>query len=78
MKNIKSIGWLYDWFTFSSDYVHGMKQKLRTGRNKMYADPGARCKIVWAISNFSAAMVRPKVISAIIFCCIDQMRYICK
>jgi hypothetical protein len=42
MKNIKSIGWLCDWFTFSPDYVHGMKQKLRTGRNKMYADPGYR------------------------------------
>jgi len=34
MKNTKSIGWLYDWFTFSPDYVRGMKQKLRTNRNK--------------------------------------------
>jgi hypothetical protein len=30
MKNTESIGWLYDWFTFSPDYVRGMKQKLRT------------------------------------------------
>ena len=34
MKNRESIGWLYDWFNFSPDYVRGMKQKLRTSRNK--------------------------------------------
>jgi hypothetical protein len=40
MKNTESIGWLYNWFTFSPDYVCGMKQKLRTSRNKIkYADP---------------------------------------
>jgi hypothetical protein len=35
MKNTESIGWLYDWFTFSPDYVRGMKQKLKTSRNKI-------------------------------------------
>jgi len=25
MKNTESIGWLYDWFTFSPDYVRRMK-----------------------------------------------------
>jgi hypothetical protein len=25
----------YDWYTFSPDYVRGMKQKLRTSRNKI-------------------------------------------
>ena len=35
MKNRESIGWLYDWFNFSPDYVRGMKQKLRTSRNKI-------------------------------------------
>jgi hypothetical protein len=35
MKNTESIGWLYDWFTFSPDYVRGMKQKLRTSQNKI-------------------------------------------
>ena len=35
MKNTENIGWLYDWFTFLPDYVRGMKQKLRTSRNKI-------------------------------------------
>ena len=54
MKNTESIGWLYDWFTFSPDYVHGMKQKLRTSRNKISMQilvTGARCTIVWAIRD---------------------------
>jgi hypothetical protein len=35
MKNTGCIGWLYDWFTFSPDYVRGMKQKSRNSRNKI-------------------------------------------
>jgi hypothetical protein len=35
MKNTESIGWLYDWFTFSPDYVRRMKQKLKTSWNKI-------------------------------------------
>jgi hypothetical protein len=57
MKNTESIGWLYDWFTFSSDYVRGMKQKLRTSRNKISMQilvTGARCTIVWAIRDGNA------------------------
>jgi hypothetical protein len=52
MKNTESIGWLYDWFTFSPDYVRGMKPKLRTNRNKISMQipvTSARCIIVWAI-----------------------------
>jgi hypothetical protein len=52
MKNTESIGWLYDWFTFSPDYVRGMKPKLRTSRNKISMQipvTSARCIIVWAI-----------------------------
>jgi len=56
MKNTESIGWLYDWFTFSPDYVcrSRMKQKLRTSRNKISMQipvTGARCTIVWAIRD---------------------------
>jgi hypothetical protein len=54
MKNTESIGWLYDWFTFSPDYVCGMKQKLRTSRNKISMQilvTGAWCTIVWAIRD---------------------------
>jgi hypothetical protein len=57
MKNTESIGWLYDWFTFSPDYVRGMKQKLRTSRNKISMQipvTGARCTIVWAIRDGNA------------------------
>ena len=57
MKNIESIRWLYDWFTFSPDYVRGMKQKLRTSRNKISMQipvTGARCTIVWAIHDGNA------------------------
>jgi hypothetical protein len=38
-------------FTFSPDNVRGMKQKLRTSRNKISMQipvTGARCTIVWA------------------------------
>jgi hypothetical protein len=48
---------LYDWFTFSPDYVCGMKQKLRTSRNKISMQipvTGARCTIVWAIRDDNA------------------------
>jgi hypothetical protein len=48
MKNTENIGWLYDWFTFSPDYVRGMKQKLRTSRNKISMQipvTGAQCKL---------------------------------
>jgi hypothetical protein len=58
MKNTESIGWLYDWFTFSPDYVRGMKQKLKTSRNKISMQipvTGARCTIVWAIRDGNAA-----------------------
>ena len=56
MKNTKSIGWLYDWFTFSPDYVcrSRMKQKLRTSGNKISMQipaTGAHCTIVWAIRD---------------------------
>ena len=54
MKNTKSTGLLYDWFTFLPDYVCGMKQKLRTSRNKISMQipvTGARCTIVWAIRD---------------------------
>ena len=54
MKNTENIGWLYDWFTFSPDYVCGMKQKLRTSRNKISMQipvTGAWCTIVWAIRD---------------------------
>ena len=57
MKNTESIGWLYDWFTFLPDYVHGMKQKLRTNRNKISMQipvTGTRCTIVWAIRDGNA------------------------
>ena len=57
MKNTESIGWLYDWFTFSLDYVRGMKQKLRTSLNKIsmqIPDTGARCTIVWVIRDGNA------------------------
>jgi hypothetical protein len=57
MKNTESIRWLYDWLTFSPDYVRGMKQKLRTSRNKISMQipvTGARCTIVWAISDGNA------------------------
>ena len=57
MKNTESIGWLYDWFTFSPDYVRGMKQKLRTSRNKISMQipvTGAQCTIVWAIRDGNA------------------------
>ena len=57
MKNTESIGWLYDWFTFSPDYVRGMKQKLRTSRNKISMQipvTGARCTIVWALRDGNA------------------------
>ena len=57
MKNTESIGWLYVWFTFSPDYVCGMKQKLRTSRNKISMQipvTGARCTIVWAIREDNA------------------------
>ena len=50
MKNTESIGWLYDWFTFSPDYV----RELRTRRNKISMQipvTGARCTIVWAIRD---------------------------
>jgi hypothetical protein len=49
MKNTESIGWLYDWFTFSPDHVRGIKQKLRTSRNKISMQipvTGERCTIV--------------------------------
>jgi hypothetical protein len=52
MKNTESIRWLYDWVSFSPDYIRGMKQKLRTSRNKISMQipvTGARCTIVWAI-----------------------------
>ena len=54
IKNTENIGWLYDWFTFSSDYVRGMKQKLRTNWNKISMQIpviGAWCTIVWAIRD---------------------------
>ena len=57
MKNTESIGWLYDWFSFSPDYVHGMKQKLRTSRNKISMQipvTGAQYTIVWAIHDGNA------------------------
>ena len=57
MKNTESIGWLYDWFSFSPDYVRGMKQKLRTSRNKISMQipvTGAQCTIVWAIRDGNA------------------------
>jgi hypothetical protein len=57
MKNTESIRWLYDWFTFSPDYVRGMKKKLRTSRNKISMQipvTGARCTIVWAIRDGNA------------------------
>jgi hypothetical protein len=57
MKNTESIGWLYDWFIFSPDYVRGMKQKLRTSWNKISMQipvTGARCTIVWAIRDGNA------------------------
>jgi hypothetical protein len=53
----ESIGWLYDWFSFSPDYVRGMKQKLRTSRNKISMQipvTGAQCTIVWAIRDGNA------------------------
>ena len=56
-KNTESIRWLYDWFTFSPDYVCGMKQKLRTSRNKISMQilvTGARCTTVWAIRDGNA------------------------
>ena len=56
-KTPESIGWLYDWFTFSPDYVRGMKQKLRTSRNKISMQipvTGAQCTIVWAICDGNA------------------------
>ena len=54
MKNTESIGWLYVWFTFSPEYVRGMKQKIRTSRNKISMQipvTGTRCTIVWAIRD---------------------------
>ena len=57
MKSTESIGWLYDWFTFSLDCVRGMKQKLRTSLNKIsmqIPDTGARCTIVWVIRDGNA------------------------
>jgi hypothetical protein len=48
---------LDDWFTFSPDYVRGMKQKLRTSRNKISMQipvTGAQCTIVWAICDGNA------------------------
>jgi hypothetical protein len=56
MKNTESIGWLYDWFTFSPDYVRRMKQKLRTSRNKIsmqILDTGARAR--WAKNDVCAS-----------------------
>jgi len=57
MKNTESIGWLYNWFTFSPDYFRRMKQKLRTSRNKISMQipvTGARYTIVWAIRDGNA------------------------
>ena len=57
MKNTESIGWLYDWFTFSPDYIRGIKQKLRTNRNKIsmqFSVTGAQCTIAWAIRDGNA------------------------
>ena len=54
MKNTESIGWLYVWFTFSPEYVRGMKQKIRTSRKKISMQipvTGTRCTIVWAIRD---------------------------
>jgi hypothetical protein len=47
-------GPLNNWFTFSPEYVRGMKQKIRTSRNKISMQipvTGARCTIVWAIRD---------------------------
>jgi hypothetical protein len=44
-------------FTFSPDYVRGMKQKLRTSRNKISLQipvTGAQCTVVWAIHDGNA------------------------
>jgi hypothetical protein len=68
MKNTESIGWLYDWFTFSPDYVRWMKQKLRTSRNKISMQvTGARCIIVWAICDSNAPVIMHPTGAHIIF-----------
>jgi hypothetical protein len=46
-----------DDYTFSPDYGRGMKQKLRTSRNKISMQipvTGARCTIAWAIRDGNA------------------------
>jgi hypothetical protein len=57
MKNTESIGWSYDWFNFSPDYIRVMIQKLITSRKKISRQipvTGAWCTIVWAIRDSNA------------------------
>jgi hypothetical protein len=52
MKNTESIGWLYDWFTFSPDYVHGMKQNKSSSLAKGY-DPLYSSSPLASLDGFS-------------------------
>jgi hypothetical protein len=52
---------------FLPDYVRGMKQKLRTSRNKISMQipvTGARCTIVWAIHDSNAPYWCPHTCSS--------------
>jgi hypothetical protein len=52
MKNTESIGWLYVWFTFSPEYVRGMKQKIRTSRNKTQVQRQRRLSLLRSMMTY--------------------------